>query len=120
MGVSMPFPVVDRKVLIAPDKNHKMPGDDIHLRSTEKITDYHIHASDGEIGHVNDYIIDDQTLQLLFFVVDTHNWIGGKKVLIPIKQIKKIDWSTFEVFLNITIAGVKESRPFEKSEFNIS
>lgn len=120
MGVSMPFPSIDRKVLIEPDKAHKHPGDDIHLRSTERITDYHVHADDDEIGHVKDFIIDDQTLQLLFFVVDTHNWIGGKKVLIPIKKIKKIDWSTFEVFLNITIDEVKNSRLFEESEYTIS
>jgi len=120
MGVSMPFPSIDRKVLIEPDKDYKNPDDDIHLRSTERITGYHIHASDGEIGHVKDFIIDDQTLQLLFFVVDTHNWIGGKKMLIPINQIKKIDWSTFEVFLNITIAEVEHSRLFEESEFIMS
>lgn len=117
MGVSMPFPSIDRKVMIEPDKDHKNPNDDIHLRSTERIAGYHIHATDGEIGHVKDFIIDDQTLQLLFFVVDTHNWIGGKKVLIPIKEIKKVDWSTLEVFLNITIAEVKNSRVFEQEEF---
>jgi sporulation protein YlmC with PRC-barrel domain len=117
MGVSMPFPSIDRKVMIEPDKDHKNPDDDVHLRSTETITGYHIHASDGEIGHVKDFIIDDQTLQLLFFVVDTHNWIGGKKVLVPISAIKKVDWSTFEVFLNITTAKVKNSRLFEESEF---
>jgi sporulation protein YlmC with PRC-barrel domain len=120
MGVSMPFPSIDRKVLIEPDKVHKHPGDDIHLRSAERINDYHVHATDGEIGHVKDFIIDDQTLQLLFFVVDTHNWIGGKKVLIPIKKIKKIDWFTFEVFLNITIDEVKNSRLFEESEYTSS
>jgi len=120
MGASMPFPSIDRKVLIEPDKDHKHTDEDIHLRSAQRITDYHIHASDGEIGHVKDFIIDDQTLQLLFLVVDTHNWIGGKKVLIPIKQIKKIDWATFEVFLNMTIAEVEHSRLFEESEFIMS
>lgn len=120
MDVSMPFPSVDRKVLIEPDKDHKNPNDDVHLRSTERITGYHIHASDGEIGHVKDFVIDDKTLQLLFFVVDTHNWMGGKKVLIPIEQINRVDWSTFEVFLNITISEVKNSHIFEESEFIMS
>ena len=120
LGVSSPFPSIDRKVLIESDKNHKRSGDDIHLRSTQRIAGYHIHASDGEIGHVKDFIIDDQTLKLLFFVVDTHNWIRGKKVLIPINEIKKVDWTTFEVFLNITIAEVENSRLFEGSEFIMS
>lgn len=114
---SSPFPSIDRTVLIEPDKDHKSSDDDVHLRSTERITEYHIHAEDGEIGHVNDFIIDDETLQLLFFVVDTHNWIGGKKVLIPVQKIKTINWTRFEVFLNMTIAEVKDSRLFEKSAF---
>ena len=120
MGVSMPFPSIDRKILIAPDEDHNNPDDDIHLRSTDRITGYHIHASDGEIGHVKDFVIDDQLLQLLFFVVDTHNWIGGKKVLIPVNEIKKVDWSTFEVFLNITVNEVQNSRLFEEAEFKMA
>jgi sporulation protein YlmC with PRC-barrel domain len=120
LGVSMPFPSIDRKILIETDNDHIKSDDDIHLRSTERIAGYHIHASDGEIGHVKDFVIDDQTLQLLFFVVDTHNWIGGKKVLIPVNEIKNVDWSTAEVFLNITIDEVQNSRLFEEAEFKTS
>lgn len=120
MGVSMPFPSIDRKILIAPDEDRKNPDNDIHLRSTDRITGYYIHASDGEIGHVKDFVIDDQLLQLLFFVVDTHNWVGGKKVLIPVNEIKKVDWSTSEVFLNITVDEVQNSRLFEETEFKMA
>jgi len=43
---------------------------------------YHIQAIDGEIGHVEDFIIDDETWAIRYVVVDTRNWWPGNKVLI--------------------------------------
>jgi sporulation protein YlmC with PRC-barrel domain len=117
LGVSMPFPVVDRKVLIEADKKDNHADDDIHLRSTGTITGYHIHAIDGEIGHVKDFIINDGTWQLMFIVVDTTNWFGGKKVVIPISHIKKIEWTDNLVFLNISKAAVDHSQLFEEEAY---
>src|ERR1035438_418256 len=34
---------------------------DPHLRSTDAVTGHNIQAKDGEIGHVEDFIIDDET-----------------------------------------------------------
>jgi hypothetical protein len=34
-------------------------NDDPHLRSTGAITGYHIHATGGEIGHVEDFLLED-------------------------------------------------------------
>jgi sporulation protein YlmC with PRC-barrel domain len=115
LGVSMPFPSIDREVLIEPDKD-KTP-EDIHLRSTERVTGYHIHATDGEVGHVNDFIIDDQTWQIKAIVVDTHNWFGGKKMIIPIAHVVKIEWNDNLVFLAITKAAIDQSQLFEEDKY---
>jgi sporulation protein YlmC with PRC-barrel domain len=117
MGTGMPYPIVDQKVLTETDKKDKHIDDDIHLRSTETITGYHIHASDGEIGHVKDFIIDDQTWQVMFIVVDTTNWFGGKKVLIPISHIKKIEWTDNLVYLNVSKAAVDHSPLFKEADY---
>jgi sporulation protein YlmC with PRC-barrel domain len=117
LGVSMPFPVVDRKVLIEADEKENHADDDIHLRSTETVTGYHIHATDGEIGHLKDFIINVETWQILSIVVDTTNWFGGKKVLIPVTQIKKIEWTDNMVFLNISKAAVDQSRLFDEEAY---
>ena len=55
---------------------------DPHLRSTSEVTGYHIQALDGEIGHVEDFIIDDETWSIRYLVVDTKNWWAGKRVLV--------------------------------------
>ncbi|HSW60902.1 MAG TPA: PRC-barrel domain-containing protein, partial [bacterium] len=55
---------------------------DPNLRSTHDVTGHTIQASDGTIGHVDDFIIDDETWALRYIVVDTKEWMAGKKVLI--------------------------------------
>ena len=65
---------------------------DPHLRNTNIVTGYHVQALDGEIGHVADFIIDDATWTIRYWVVATRNWWPGKKVLILPKWIQEIDW----------------------------
>ena len=53
--------------------------DDPHLRSVEAVTGYHIHASDGEIGHVDDFLVEDADWSIRYLVVDTKNWWPGRR-----------------------------------------
>jgi PRC-barrel domain protein len=67
-------------------------GSTPHLCSTKEVTGDHIQASDGEIGHVDDFLIDEATWHVDYLVVDTSNWIGGKRVLISPMSLTDIDW----------------------------
>ena len=94
------------------------PSEDIHLRSIAQVSGYAIHASDGEIGHVGDFIIDDQTWQLLDLVVDTHNWIGGKKVLIEVSHVHSISFLNWLVYVHIPIAAIIDSQLFQENAYS--
>jgi sporulation protein YlmC with PRC-barrel domain len=117
-GVMPPALLIDERILTndEKEKNYK-DHDDVHLRSTESIRGYHIHTTDDEIGHVSDFVIDEKTWQILYFVIDTHNWIGGKKVLIHVSDIREVKWENSKVIVNITIDAVKSSKLFNESEF---
>ena len=60
------------------------------LHKTSYIQGFHIVASDGEIGHVDEFLVDENW-HVRFLVVDISNWIGGKSVLIPSAAIEKVD-----------------------------
>ena len=92
-------------------------GDDPHLRSTRRVTGYHIHGTDGEIGHVRDFIMDDETWQVVYLVVAIHNWLGGKKVLIAVRHIKKVDWDSAKVFVDASVAFIENSPLFDAAEY---
>ena len=82
---------------------------DHHLRSTHAVTGYRIQASDGEIGHVEDFIIDDETWAIRYLVVDTKNWWPGKKILLSPQWIKRVSWSELKVFVNLSRETIKQS-----------
>jgi sporulation protein YlmC with PRC-barrel domain len=62
-----------------------------HLRSGEEVIGYRIEAMNGSIGHVEDFVFDDQTWAIKYMVVDTRNWLSGRKVLVRPHEIDGID-----------------------------
>jgi uncharacterized protein YrrD len=88
---------------------------DPNLRSVKEVTGYHIHASDGEIGHVEDLLIEDDDWSIHYFVVDTKNWSPGNRVLISPLFVQSIQWSDRLVNLKINRQKVKDGRAFDPS-----
>ena len=79
------------------------------------MTSYHIHASDGEIGHVEDFLVEDADWSIRYLVVDTKNWWPGKKVLISPRSVREIDWSARLVNLDVDRQKVKDSPTYNPS-----
>jgi len=82
---------------------------DPHLRSTDEVRGYHIQASDSDIGHVVDFLIDDKTWAIRYLVIDTQNWWPGKKVLISPQWIERVSWSDSKVFINLPSEAIKQA-----------
>jgi len=82
---------------------------DAHLRSMAAVTGYHIRATDGDIGHVLDFIVDDADWRIRFVAVDTGHWWPGKKVLILPKMIREIDWSGNRIHIDCTRQKLRDS-----------
>jgi uncharacterized protein YrrD len=85
-----------------------------HLRSTDEVCGYGIQATDGEIGHVQDFIIDDQTWAIRYLVVDTRNWWPGKKVLISPPWIERVSWSESKVFVTLARETIRQSPEYKE------
>ena len=85
---------------------------DPHLRSTQHVTGYFIQGTDGEIGHVEDFVIDDETWAIRYLIVATRNWWPGKKVLISPEWIERVSWTDSKVFLKLTREAIKQSPEF--------
>ncbi len=119
-GVMPPAPLFDERISQEGEiAKIQRENNDVHLRSTERITGYHIYASDGQIGHVNDFIIEDESWQVLYIVIDTANWLGGKKILVSVKHCKEINWEKSQIQIDISKDAVKESEVFDESRYNL-
>ena len=107
MWGAYPYLVRDRKMWKEPTHNEKTW--DPHLRSTHDVSGYHIQATDGEIGHVEDFIIDDETWAIRYLIINTQNWWPGKKVLVSPLWIERVSWGEAKVFVNLLRETIKQS-----------
>jgi len=103
-----PYIVRDRKKWREPTQGEVEQWDP-HLRSTHDVTGHHIQAADGEMGHVEDFIVDDETWTIRYLIVDTRNWWPGKKVLVSPQWIERVSWTEQKVFVNLPRETIKQS-----------
>lgn len=88
---------------------------DSHLRTTQEVAGYHIEVTDGEIGHVKDFIIDDETWAIRYLEVDTRNWWPGKKVLVSPAWIDTVSWPDSKVYVNLSRQTIKSGPEYIES-----
>lgn len=86
-----------------------------HLRSSAEVTGYGIHAQDGEIGHIEDLVVDDENWIVGYVEVDTRNWLPGKKVLVQTGRIKQIDWHSRSVSMSLTRHAIQSAPAYDPS-----
>lgn len=112
-----PLPVSVESAAEVDLRQAKVPARDAHLRSSAEVAGYEIQAADGSIGHVKDFVFDDESWRIRYLVVDTRNWWpGGKKVLLATHWIERIDWSDQTVHTTLTREQVKQSPAYEEAE----
>jgi hypothetical protein len=76
--------------------------DDPHLRSCREVTQYHVHASDGEVGGVNGFLIDEHGWVIRYLIVNTSRWWLGHQVLIAPEWIGEVSWPHQTVTTSLT------------------
>jgi sporulation protein YlmC with PRC-barrel domain len=82
---------------------------DAHLRSAQAVNGYHIEASAGTIGHICDFMMDDQSWAIRQLVIKIGHRFSGKEVEIPTSQVDRISYEKSTVFVNLTSEAVKQS-----------
>jgi len=113
MGMEAPLP--EALPPLAGERQEKAHGDP-HLRSARELRGYHIQASDGEIGHVDDFLVDDETWEIRYMVAATRNWLPARKVLIsPHWLIGHISWAGRKVNVIMTQESIKNSPTYDAS-----
>ena len=90
-------------------------SEDPHLRSSREVIGYHIQAADGEIGHVEGFIADDETWIIRYMVVDTRDWLPGKKVLVAPLWIEEVNWAEQKVHVNLLRETIRNCLDFDPS-----
>jgi hypothetical protein len=88
---------------------------DSHLRSSEAVTGYNIEAVDGEIGHVDGFVVDDEAWAIRYIEVATRNWWPGKKVLVSPAWIERVSWPESKVCVGLSREAIKNGPEYVES-----
>ncbi|HKW97789.1 MAG TPA: PRC-barrel domain-containing protein [Bryobacteraceae bacterium] len=88
---------------------------DPHLESARDIIGYAIEAVGGEIGHVEDLVVDDQNWVVRYVVASTREWLPGKRVLIAPEWVEKLDWDKARVDVALHREFVQGSPSYDAS-----
>jgi hypothetical protein len=86
---------------------------DLGLADSQDIFGTHLHASDGDIGHVEDFLAEDDTWSLRYLVIDTSNWWIGKQVLVSPDWIDRFDWPAGKLHIGLDRASVKGAPEYD-------
>jgi hypothetical protein len=120
-GIGFGPEVADMAVTAAPTEEEKKSGavkPKPGLRSVKEIEGYRIHAEDGDIGHVDDFLVDPEKWAMRYFIVDTRNFLPGRKVLIPPDWIDRIEWESARVFTEVSREGIRTSPEFDPNRLD--
>jgi hypothetical protein len=107
-----PIPRVRRE----PRSKSDIENNDPHLRSAQKVTGYHIAAIDGEIGHVEDFILEDTQWIIRYLVIDTRNWLPGRKVLVSPLWLQDIVWEEKKVYVDLHRNVIENSPEYQPGQ----
>jgi hypothetical protein len=112
-----PAPPLELETSLEQERHWDWAGEsgDPHLRSSAAVIGYYIAATDGDIGHVEDFLVDDATWAIRYMVVDTSNWWSGKTVLVSPEWITRVDWNESKVQVGLTREQIKNSPAFDPS-----
>jgi hypothetical protein len=88
---------------------------DSHLRSAEEVTGYSIAASDGEIGHLDGFVVDEDTWAIRYIEVATRSWWPGKRVLVSPAWIERVSWPDSKIYAGLSREAIQGAPEYLES-----
>lgn len=99
-AVPVPLPAESEAV-------EKAAGGDPNLHSAREVIGYRIHARDGQIGRLEDFVITDSDWVIRYLVADTRNWLPGRRVLLSPRWVCEISWEQRGVWVDVSREKVR-------------
>ncbi len=81
-----------------------------------RIQGFHVGATDGPMGHIDDFIVDEGSWQVRYLVIDTSNWMGGKWVAVSPASVTGIHWADKSVTIDLTRDEIRQSPTLDEAQ----
>jgi hypothetical protein len=90
--------------------------EETHIFSVAELTGATIVASDGDIGHLADFLVDLKAWKVRYAIVDTRNWLPGKQVCVSITCVEWVDPSKMRVEIGLSKEKIRNSPEYNPVE----
>lgn len=110
---------------VTPDANVTDDGERIKevstkerdLRYAKKVEGYTIESIYGEMGQVEDFVLNDVDWTIAYIIVNARNWLlSGRKVLIVPSWLSSVSWVKRMVSINLTSEKIEGSPEYDPSQ----
>jgi hypothetical protein len=108
-GAFMPWPAPTPENLAAAATTPQPESEDSHLRSGEELKGYHIQALDQSFGHVEQLVFEQENWAIRYLVIDTRNWLPGKRVLLSPMWLASVNWPDMSVYADLDRATIQRA-----------
>jgi hypothetical protein len=112
-GTAIPAHQADIENVLETGEAGTDPNADTHLRSCSAVSGYRIEATDGHMGHVKDFLLEESTWAIRYLVVNTSEWWIGHDVVVAVRWISSVRWMDNAVTVALTREAVKQSPSFD-------
>jgi hypothetical protein len=92
---------------------HTHSHDDPHLRSVNEVMKYYVQAGDGDIGHIQGFLVDERSWAIRYLIINTSNWWVGRQVIVAPEWIDNVDWAESTVYVSLARQAIKNSPRYD-------
>jgi hypothetical protein len=86
---------------------------DPHLHSARAVAGLGLRATDGDLGHVEDFLVDDAAWVIRYLIVDPRNWWPGHHVLLATDWVTAVQWDDRRVEVDVSREAVRQAPPYD-------
>jgi sporulation protein YlmC with PRC-barrel domain len=102
-GSALPASDLDEEV------GPKSKDADPHLRSTHALKGYEVQTSEGGLGHVVDFMMEEESWTIRQLVIETGHWFSGKQIVISPNHVDRISYEESKIFVNLTKKAIMDA-----------
>jgi len=87
-----------------------------HLRSAKEVRGYRVVAIDGQVGHIDNFLMEVESWAIRYLVVNTGKWLNRHEVLFTPKLVDKVIWAEAQVDVNASKELIEGAPDYHRGE----
>ena len=87
-----------------------------HLRSAREVRGYRIVSVDGQVGHLDNFLMEVGTWAIRYLVVNTGKWLKKHEVLLTPKLVDRVIWAEAQVNVNASQSLIENAPEYTMSD----